>query len=105
MGISAAVLILALAAAPEKNPKSGQSPDLRPPVKLEAGGKAIDSEMGHAAPWVADYDGDGQKDLLVGQFGGGKLRMYRNVGTNAQPSFQDSEWFQAGGSTGSVPAG
>ena len=43
------------------------------PVRLEAAGKPIDTEIGHAAPFVCDFDGDGLKDLLVGQFGDGIL--------------------------------
>ncbi|MCI0747754.1 MAG: hypothetical protein L0Y58_20295, partial [Verrucomicrobia subdivision 3 bacterium] len=48
--------------------------ELQPPFRVEAGGKPIDVEIGHAAPWVADFNGDGKFDLLVGQFGNGKLR-------------------------------
>jgi hypothetical protein len=84
---------------------AGQSPELKPPVKLEAGGRPIDVEVGHAAPLWADFDGDGLKDLLVGQFGGGKLRIYKNVGTSAEPRFTDFQWFKAGGTTGTVPTG
>ena len=43
------------------------SQELLPPVRLEAAGKPIDTAVGHAAPFVCDWDGDGVKDLLVGQ--------------------------------------
>jgi len=79
--------------------------DLAPPVRLEAQGKPIDTEVGHAAPFVCDFDGDGIKDLLVGQFGGGALTIYRNEGTNAQPRLAAGARFQAGGKDGTVPSG
>lgn len=60
---------------------------LADPVKLIASDEAINVDVGHAHPLMADLDGDGVRDLLVGQFGGGKLRLYRNAGTNAEPSF------------------
>lgn len=47
---------------------SGLAAELAPPVRLEAGGKPIDTDVGHAAPWVADVDGDGIQDLLVGDY-------------------------------------
>jgi hypothetical protein len=72
------------------------------PVPLEAGGAVIDVEVGHSAPFVADWDGDGKKDLLVGQYGGGQLRIYRNSGTQAQPEFKGFEWFRAGGEVARV---
>ena len=81
------------------------APDLAPGIKLEAAGKPIDVEVGHAAPWYADFDGDGIKDLLVGQFGGGKLRIYRNTGTDAQPKFEEHKFFQAAGADATVPFG
>lgn len=78
---------------------------LLPPVRIEAGGKPIDTEVGHAAPWVADIDGDGVQDLLVGQFGGGVLWVFHNEGTNAQPKLAAGVKFQAGGKDGVVPCG
>lgn len=74
------------------------------PVRLEAAGEAIDTDIGHAAPYVYDFDRDGKRDLLVGQFGEGKLRIYRNVGSNEKPGFAKVEWFMAGGEVGTVPA-
>jgi hypothetical protein len=75
------------------------------PVKVEAKGGPIDVEIGHAAPFYGDFDGDGVNDLLVGQFGDGKLRIYRNVGTAAAPKFADYQFFKAGGEDAKVPFG
>lgn len=84
---------------------AGASSGLAEPVRLRADGELIDVDVGHAAPFVYDFDDDGKRDLLVGQFGKGRLRIYRNAGTSEEPQFQDFEWFQAGGTTGKVPAG
>jgi hypothetical protein len=78
---------------------------LAEPFLATAGGKVIKVEVGHAAPIFADYDGDGLKDLLVGQFGEGRMRIYKNVGTRNQPKFDKFEWFQAGGQIAQVEAG
>jgi hypothetical protein len=93
-------LALALAGA-----TAAAAGELGAPVRIEAAGQPIDVEVGHAAPFVGDFDGDHADDLLVGQFGGGKLRVYRNVGTNEGPTFDDFSWFQAGGADGTVPSG
>ncbi len=81
------------------------SPDLEQPVRLEAAGKPIDTNIGHAAPFVCDFDGDGVKDLLVGQFGQGILWIYRNEGTNSQPKLAQGVKFKQGKEDGRVPSG
>jgi hypothetical protein len=79
--------------------------DLAPPVRLEAAGDVIDTEVGHAAPFVCDFDGDGTQDLLVGQFGDGLLTIYRNEGTNAEPKLAAGVKFKEGKEDGRVPSG
>lgn len=46
---------------------------------------------GLAAPAVFDWDRDGKKDLLLGEFETGEcyLRVYRNEGSNDAPRFSD----------------
>jgi hypothetical protein len=70
-------------------------PGLGEPKRLLAGGDPITAVIGHAAPFVVDYDGDGVRDLIVGMFGsdddgvtGGTGRFYRNTGTNAAPEYE-----------------
>jgi len=84
---------------------AGLASELAEPVKLEAAGKPIDTEIGHAAPFVCDFDGDGLKDLLVGQFGEGLLRIYRNEGTNSEPKLAAGVKFKEGKEDGRVPSG
>jgi hypothetical protein len=79
--------------------------DLLPPVRLEAAGKPIDTDVGHAHPYVCDFDGDGVPDLLVGQFGQGILWVYRNEGTNAKPKLAAGVKFKDGNKDGCVPTG
>ena len=79
--------------------------DLAPPIRIEAAGKPIDTEVGHAAPFVCDFDGDGVQDLLVGQFKDGVLWIYRNEGTHAQPRLATGVKFKEGKEDGRVPYG
>ena len=79
--------------------------DLAEPIRLMADGKPIDTEVGHAAPFVCDFDGDGVQDLLVGQFKGGCLWIYRNEGTNEAPRLAAEQKFKQGGEDGCVPYG
>jgi hypothetical protein len=106
MRISLAMLLSAMVAAvfgAEKEPVA--TAKFATPIKIEAKDGPIDVEIGHAAPFYGDFNGDGVSDLLVGQFGDGKLRIYKNVGTAAEPKFADYEFFQAGGKDATVPFG
>ncbi len=81
------------------------SAEFAEPFQVMANGKAITVDTGHAAPAYEDMDGDGVPDLLVGQFDGGKLRVYKNHGTAVKQEFKDFEWFQAGGKLATVDYG
>ncbi len=86
-------------------PTSSRPDELLPPIRIETGGAAIDTEIGHAGPFVGDFDEDGVNDLLVGQFGGGLLWLFRNEGTNAVPKLAAGTKFQEGRPEGTVPTG
>lgn len=79
--------------------------DLLGPRPIMVGNRLLDIEhSGHAAPAVGDFDGDGVQDLLVGEFYKGRLGLYRNIGTNAQPRFASMQVFQDGAPGGCVAA-
>lgn len=65
---------------------------------VQAGG--IDIQVpGYSVPSLADWNGDGLNDLIVGEGGGGysgKVRVYLNIGTKAEPQFRDYVYAQAG---------
>ena len=95
----------AVAMAADAPPAPAASSELAPPVQIFAGDKPIDTDIGHAAPFFGDINGDGKSELLVGQFGEGKLRIYTNIGTKQEPKFDDHfAWFQADRQDGKVPA-
>ena len=72
------------------------------PVRLKAGGVAIRAEEpGFAAPCWADIDGDGRKDLLVGQFPWGKIQVFKNLGGDGK--FARGVWLHADGWVAEVP--
>jgi hypothetical protein len=79
--------------------------ELALPVRVEAAGKPIDTDIGHAAPFVGDFDGDSVPDLLVGQFGDGILWIYRNEGTRANIRLAAGVKFKEGSEDGRVPSG
>ncbi len=76
-------------------------PAFQPPVRLMADGAPVRvEEPGYAAPCWADIDGDGTKELLVGQFHQGKIRVYKQRG---DLKFAPGEWLKAGGEVAQVP--
>lgn len=79
----------------------GSAAEFERPVRLEAEGQPIRvNSPGYAAPCWADIDGDGKRDLLVGQFAGGRIQVYRNLDDG---KFAAGEWLQAEGEVAAVP--
>jgi hypothetical protein len=78
------------------------SPDeFQPPIRLMADGVPVRVESpGWACPCWADIDGDGKKDLLVGQFHGGKIRVYKNLGDGKLAA---GDWLKADGAVAEIP--
>jgi len=56
--------------------------------KLTVSGEAITAEMGDAGPCVADWNGDGRDDLLLG-CGDGRVLFYGNTNDNGTPVLAD----------------
>jgi hypothetical protein len=83
-----------------------QTPVFDAPVALEANGGPINvGTGGNASPFVVDWNGDGKQDLLLGQYDGGKVRFYANIGEDSAPVFGDFEYLQADGSDISLTYG
>ena len=79
----------------------GSAAEFQTPVRLKADGVPVRVERpGYAAPCWADIDGDGKKDLLVGQFSGGKIRVYKNLGDG---KLAGGNWLKAEGTVAEVP--
>ncbi|MBI5853177.1 MAG: hypothetical protein HZB39_19380 [Planctomycetes bacterium] len=101
-----AVIGALLGAVAAQDESTAQERWFRSPFRVEADGKPIEVDVGHAAPFVVDVDGDGTKDLLVGQFGsggmeptgeGGRCRIYENAGTNRERRFHGFTWLRVRG--------
>ncbi|HJZ55338.1 MAG TPA: VCBS repeat-containing protein [Gemmataceae bacterium] len=67
-----------------RNVGTRQKPVFGEPTPISAGGKPIGINYGCAAPVVADWDGDGLPDLVVGG-GDGSVVWFRNEGTRKEP--------------------
>ena len=71
------------------------------PVRLKGGGLAVRVESpGYAFPCWTDVDGDGNKDLVVGQFNKGKMRVFKNLGKG---KLAEGVWLKAEGKVAEVP--
>ena len=79
--------------------------DYQTPARINANGTPIELGIGHANPLVTDWDGDGLKDLMVGQFSSAKIRYYINSGSNEAPVFTTFTYLQADGSDISLSSG
>lgn len=68
-----------------RNTGTNTSPSYAAPLKLEADGKPIDV-FGCPSPNFEDFDGDGDLDLLCGEFLDG-FTYFENIGTRTQPRY------------------
>ena len=83
-----------------KNTGTAAAPKFAAPAKLDLfKGQMIL----RAAPYVVDWDGDGKRDMLVGD-DEGKLLFLRNTGTNVKPVFAAPEEIKLPGLEGSIRA-
>ncbi len=76
---------------------TAQLPKFEYQGKLECDGREI-TDISWPSSGVTDWDGDGKKDLLMGEFSpSGKLRFYKNVGSNTAPEFDSYSYVKANG--------
>lgn len=68
-----------------RNTGSTAEPKYAEPVQVESGGKPIDT-FGMPSPSFADFDGDGDLDLICGEFLDG-FTYYENIGTRKDPKY------------------
>lgn len=80
-------------------------PGFESPVRLTAAGELISVDRpGYACPTVADVDGDGVEDLIVGQFANGSMRFFRNIApADAAPEYAAEQWITSNGEPAVVP--
>ena len=67
------------------NAGTNQQPVFGKPIKLNGGKLDVGS---NSSPEVVDWDGDGKKDLVIGN-SDGEILIYLNKGTNYEPQFEN----------------
>jgi hypothetical protein len=68
-----------------RNAGTDDAPRYEKAIRLDAGGKPLET-FGMPSPCFADYDGDGDLDLVCGEFVD-KLTYFENVGTRTAPKY------------------
>ncbi len=78
-------------------PAPGDAPELDTGVYVNDSGGPIDVDA-HLIPCCVDWNEDGAKDLLIGQYTNGHIHLYLNQGSDFAPLFTSSSLLEAGGS-------
>lgn len=86
-------------------PLVGQLPELSEGQMILDGKEPINISIGHLVPCVFDWNHDGKKDLIIGQYDKAKIRLYLNKGTDEKPEFEGFEYVKAGGKDISLESG
>ena len=73
------------------------APDLEPGVEIQDGFNPLEVDY-CSVPCVVDWNNDGAKDLLVGQFMYGHILIFLNHGTDLNPLFNGSSLVESNGS-------
>lgn len=81
-----------------------EAPTYDPPVYMYSGGAIIDVGY-YGAPCITDWNGDGNKDMILGIFTSGNIRFYANENTNDSPVFNTFSNLQADGVPITLPYG
>ena len=82
----------------------GITPLFSGPEMINDAGVAIDVGY-YGAPVMFDWNLDGAKDLICGQFDQGKIRRYANQGSDTAPYFSGYTFYQSGGTDITLPYG
>ncbi|MEZ6044108.1 MAG: VCBS repeat-containing protein [Planctomycetaceae bacterium] len=77
------------------NSGSNDAPTYADPVKVEAGGEPVDV-YGWPSPNFADFDNDGDLDLLCGEFLD-KFTYFQNIGSRTEPEYAAGEFLMSHG--------
>ncbi|QDT66700.1 FG-GAP repeat domain-containing protein [Calycomorphotria hydatis] len=78
-----------------RNEGNSSDPQYAEPIKLKAGGKEVDV-FGMPSPNLADFDNDGDLDLLCGEFLDG-FTYFENQGTRSEPTYASGQRLTYGG--------
>ncbi len=79
-------------------------PRFAQPVLVNDAGVPIDVGY-YGAPQMFDWNRDGRKDIVVGQFTSGMIRFYPNVGSDTAPEFNGFQYLEADGVQITLPSG
>ncbi|MEO0019898.1 MAG: hypothetical protein ABIK47_04565 [candidate division WOR-3 bacterium] len=82
----------------------GTTPLFTGPYPVLDAGVPIDVGY-YGAPVMVDWNLDGAKDLICGQFSYGNIRYYQNIGPDTAPEFNGYELLRANGEVIQLPYG